>query len=140
MTPVPAHRLGEGPVECAVHPSDRPGREWLVTLPARAHQVGIEVIDVLGSDLVHRRTPEMRLQIALDDAARVSSSGSRPPGRGDLEPVFKQVRERAGTGAWLGRLGHELLQLAAGIACAAVDGLGEPPLAAGLGIGPRVHA
>ena len=79
----------------AVDPGHRPWGEGLVAPPAPREQVAVEVVDVLGRDLPHGEMPEVRLQIAIDDGARVAGGGDSPPGGGDLEPVLEQIEDGA---------------------------------------------
>lgn len=72
--------------------------------------------------------PEVRLQMEVDDRARVAQRWGRPARRGRIEPTLQQVGERAGANPSLSDLDEEILELATSEALRPVYGLGDPPL------------
>ena len=85
--------------------------------------MGIQVVDVGGGQLGHRKVSEVWDEVTVNDRASLAGRWRCPRRRGCGEPPLQQIGHRPSSQPGIASLGYEIGQLALGVAASAVDGL-----------------
>jgi hypothetical protein len=93
-------------VKHTVDAGHRSGGGGPVVSATRPQEVCVEVVNVRGGEFGQVEVAKVRPQVALDDRARVAHGGGGPPRRRRVEPLVKQLPDRARPDPSSAGLGH----------------------------------
>lgn len=123
-----------------MHPMHGARSQRTAAGPTATQEVPIEVVDVDCGELVDGQVAQVRLEVMLDDAARLTQGGGRPRRRRMRQPAVEKIGDGAGAQAGVAGLLDELGEAGRRVATCAVHSLGRPSLAAALWVDAEIDA